>query len=212
MSDGGDHPLVRTRIPSVHAASFRVGPGDEFAVVAPEGTQVADLAAVTPDGSRLSAAQSRDFAGTLRPTTGDRLVDERGRDLLTIRDDDCGHNDLLYAPCAGWLLEPPRFEPGEVGCRENLSLALGTPVDDTLNCFMRVDVADAGDLAVRRSPAEPGDRVAFRAEADLDVGVSACATLNRDSGINGEALGPVAVEVPPAVDDEGVEVVTAGSD
>lgn len=211
MSEKGDQPLVPTRVPPVHAASFRVGAGDEFAVVAPEGTQVADLAAVTPDGSRLSAAQSRDFAGTLRPTSGDRLVDERGRDLLTIRADDCGHNDLLYAPCAGWLLEPPRFEPGEVGCRENLSLALGTPVEDTLNCFMRVDVADDGGLAVRRSPAEPGDRVAFRAEADLAVGVSACATLNRDSGINGEELGPVAVEVPQSVDDEGVEVETAKS-
>ncbi|WP_435176363.1 urea carboxylase-associated family protein [Halorussus sp. AFM4] len=198
------------RIPPKRAVSFPVDAGTEFAVVNPEGAQVADLAAVTREGDvPLSQAHTRDLAGTVRAGVGDSLYARDGTALLTVVADDCGANDLLYAPCTGWLLEPPAFEPEPSGCEEHLGAALaaaGAAVPDavdTVNLFQAVAVSDAGDLSVRPSPAEPGDAVRLRAEAPAVVAVSACAARNPDSGINGETLTPIDVRVPPGVEVRG---------
>jgi uncharacterized protein YcgI (DUF1989 family) len=191
------------RIPPKCAVSFVVGAGTEFAVVNPEGTQVADLTAVTRDGDvAFSQAHTRDLAGTVRAAVGDSLYARDGTPLLALVADDCGVNDLLYAPCTGWLLEPPAFSPEPSGCEEQLGAALaaaGAAVPnaiDTANLFQAVSVSDEGRLSVRPSPAEPGDEVRFRAETAAAVAVSACAAVSPESGINGGTPTPIDVRVP----------------
>lgn len=209
--------MKTVRIPPKRAVSFPVDAGTEFAVVNPEGTQVADLTAVTrdreaadqDDAAPLSQAHTRDLAGTVRAGVGDSLYARDGTGLLTVVADDCGANDLLYAPCTGWLLEPPAFAAEPSGCEEHLGAALaaaGAAVPDavdTVNLFQGVAVSEDGDLSVRPSPAEPGDAVGFRAEAAAVVAASACPALNPDSGINGETPTPIDVRVPPDADVRG---------
>lgn len=192
------------RIPAKRAVSFDLAAGTEFAVVNPAGTQVADLAAVSSDGIAFSQAHTRDLAGKTRVTTGDSLYAQDGSPLLAIVDDDCGVHDLLFAPCTGWLLEPPAFEPEPSGCREHLAAAFDAgetaapDVLETVNLFQRATVTDHEHLEVRPSPASPGDEVHLRAEADAVVAVSSCAALNARSGINGETRTPVDVRIPDA--------------
>lgn len=198
------------RIPPERAVSFAVAAETTFAVANPEGTQVADLTAVTRTGEiPFSQAHTRDLAGKVRLTVGDSLYARDGTPMLSVVDDDCGTHDILFAPCTGWLLEPPEFAPRPSGCQEHLEAALAAmdvavPDDvGTVNLFQAVSVTDETYLEVQPSPARPGDVVRFRAETDAVVAVSACAALNPDSGINGETLTPIDIRVPEDVDVNG---------
>lgn len=210
------NPMDRVRVPPRSAVAARLDEGDEFAVVSPAGGQVADLALVaepTDSGAdraagdpALSAADTTDLLGTAHPTADDRLFARDGRSLATLTADDCGANDLLLAPCAGWMLEPPRFDPEPAGCREILRRALDrdgvdpVPRIDALNCFMDTTLGPDGAVGVDPSPATPGDAVTLVTETPVAVGVSACPAVNADSGINGDRPGPVAVRLPGGID------------
>lgn len=197
--------MKTVRIPAKQAIAFEVSAGTEFDVMNPEGTQVADLTAVTQNGGvAFSQAHTRDLVGKIRTTVGDTLYARDGTSILSITDDDCGVHDILFAPCTGWLLTPPKFSREPSGCHEHLEAALestGAVVPDeitTVNLFQQVEMTDESHLEVQPSPARPGHKVRFRADTDAIVAVSACAALDPHSGINGETLTPIDVCIPDA--------------
>lgn len=192
------------RVPKKSAGAFAVDAGATFAVVTPEPRQVADLVAFVRDDPSTAFAQSytRDLNGKLRISTGDRLYDAAGDPLLTITDDDCGVHDIMFGPCTEWMLtdrptgEGRQDEPG--GCRENLAAALEAvgvdqAVPDTMNLFQESTVTDQTYFDVRKSPAEAGDAVEFRAEKPVVVAVSACSAKGVASGTT---LTPIDLRVP----------------
>ena len=196
------------RIPAKSGASFRVAAGASFEVVTPEGRQVADLVAFGPGGDPFSQAYTRDLNGAVRVSTGDALYTEGGNEVLTVTDDDCGVNDIMFGPCNEWMLTDRRLPSGEVqnepgGCRENLALALSphgveeADVPDTVNVFQKATVTDQTYFDVRESPADPGDAVRFRAETDALVAVSACSARGVASG---DEMTPIDLRLPDDAD------------
>ncbi|MFB6220927.1 MAG: DUF1989 domain-containing protein [Halolamina sp.] len=182
------------------AAAFRVGAGESFAVVDPEGGQVADLVAF--DGKevtdRFSTKYTMRQAGRLRVSTGDSLYTTSGDPLLSIVDDDCGVHDLLFAPCNRWILDE-YGQTGERGCHENLSAVLeafdvpSELVYDPMNVFMHTTVTDNEYVDVREPVSSPGDAVRFTADRGAVVAVSACAP---EATVNAGSASPIELRLP----------------
>ncbi len=171
-----------------------------MSVIDPDGSQVADLVAFDPVDERVrsSAKYTMRQTGGLRITTGDCLYSTEGNPMLEIIKDDCGVHDLLFAPCNHWTLEEYEQEERR-GCRENLSQALSEwdvsehLVQEPMNVFMRSVVTDSDKVEVKAPVSDPGDEVTFRAETNVVVGVSACAT---DATVNAGTAGPIDLQVP----------------
>lgn len=185
-------------LPPKHAAAFAVVAGKEFAVVDVDGGQVADLTAfvaepssgnvpATGDATSWTATDER-FAAKytlasherLRLSTEDTLVTTAGRPLLTVIDDDCGVHDLLYGPCTEWVREGLYGSGAGAGCREHLADVLSeydvdpAAVYDVFNVFMQTTVTDQTNVHIKEPVSVAGDRVVFRSDRDVIVGVSAC--------------------------------------
>ena len=202
------------RISKQSGAAFAIDRGASFSVATPTGRQVADLVVfVRNDHTKwFSQSYTRDLNGTLRITTDDTLYTTAGKEILHIRDDDCGVHDILFGPCTEWMLTDRAHdtgiqnEPG--GCRENLALALdatgiGKPVPDTMNIFQKSTVTDQTYFDVRKSPAAPGDTVTFEAAQDAVIAVAACSAKGIASG---STLSPIDLEVPDGTTVHGASV------
>ncbi|GAB1511211.1 urea carboxylase-associated family protein [Actinophytocola sp. KF-1] len=196
--------MTRMDVPARQGRAVRVGAGDLVRVSTPEGAQVGDLFAfVAADpAEHLSAAHTRGHVDRLFPRVGEQFVTTCRRPVLTLVEDTSpGRHDMLIPAC-----DPARYRDlghpgGHASCAENLTTALrGTGIEITavpqpVNVFMDIAVTATGDLEWRSSPAPPGAAVAFRAELDCVVVMSACP---QDLvGINGHGPGPLAVEVVP---------------
>jgi uncharacterized protein YcgI (DUF1989 family) len=161
-------------------------------VIDPQGVQVADLLAFNADDidEVISSGRTLDYAETIRLTTGHMLYSNRSRPMLAIIDDDVGVHDFLLTPCSVDTFR--HFYPGEPvhrGCFGNLAEALEpygiTPdrIPVAFNCFMNVSVdGQSGKLAVLPPVSRAGDRIRFRAEMDLIVGLTACSALASNGG------------------------------
>ena len=188
------------RIPAKRAAAVELSRGEELSVVDPDGYQVADLVACDPanPAARLSTKYTMRQAGRLRITTGDHLYSTAGEPVLTITEDDCGVHDLLFAPCNSWTLED-YDQVGEQGCRENLAEVLApwevseSLLQEPMNVFMHTTVTDHDYVDIREPVSEPGDAVTFRAESEVVVAVSACAT---EATVNTGNANPIDLRLP----------------
>lgn len=189
------------RIPPKRAAAIELAPHEELTIIDPEGGQVADLFAVDPDDPtcRFSSKYTMRQTGRLRVSTGDSLYATDGRPMLTIKSDDCGVHDLLFAPCNEWILDE-YGQTGEQGCRENLTEAFAPwgvaeyLVQEPLNVFMRSTVTDHEFVDVRRPISEPGDALTIQAVDEVVVGVSACAP---EATVNAGEASPIHLVLPP---------------
>lgn len=188
-------------IPKKSGLSFEITAGESFQVRNPAGEQIADLVAfnLADPTEKFSQSYTRSL-NSLRVTTGDSLYTTEGNEILTITRDDCGVHDLLYGPCNEWMLDGDghlQDEPG--GCRENLWLSLEprgfteAEIPDTLNIFQKSTVTEEKYLDVRRSPADPGDIVTFKAQQDAIVAISACSAATE---ANGDTLTGIDIIVP----------------
>ena len=199
-------PGVVHVIPASSGVGFRLAAGQRLRVTDPEGEQVSDLMAFadTPDGPDvgewLSSGRTFDYEETIRLTTGNRLWSNRSRVLLTIEADTCGVHDFLLTPCSPEMYRLLYGIPeadGHPSCLVNLAQSLGPygvdrdRVPTTFNIFMNVPVRADGSLSVEPPTTRPGDAVTFRAEADLIVGLTACAA----EGTNNGRLKPIHYEV-----------------
>ena len=193
---------MRSRIAPSSGTAFRLARGSHLRVIDPEGEQVSDLMAFAegdPD-QWLSSGRTFDYEETIRLTTGNTLWSNRSERMLTIVEDSCGTHDFLLTPCSPemyTLLYGLPEDHDHPSCLINLAQHLGPlgmdrdRVPTTFNIFMNVPVRPDGGLSVEPPLSRPGDRIVFRAEMDLVIGLTACAA----EGTNNGQLKPIDYEV-----------------
>jgi uncharacterized protein YcgI (DUF1989 family) len=153
-------------------------------VIDPQGEQVGDLLAFNRHDIReaISSGRTFDYAGHIYLTTGDPLYSNRSQVMLRIEEDTVGRHDFLLTPCSREMF---RILYGDAdphrGCFGNLAAALApygvTPdsIPTAFNCFMNVPVDGAtGTFRVLPPLSRAGDKITFRAEMDLIIGLTAC--------------------------------------
>ena len=171
------------RIAPQSGTGFMLRAGETLRVIDPLGEQVADFMLFSRNDTDewLSSGRSFDYNSTIYLTTGHSLYSNRSRPMCTIVDDSVGRHDFLYTPCS-----PETFsilystEGHHPSCFENLVCALAPfgiapdRIPTTFNIFMNVEVAPGGALTIHPPRSKAGDSIAFRAEMDLIVGLTAC--------------------------------------
>lgn len=179
-------------IPPRSGTAFTLAASQLLTVIDPCGEQVADLLAFAREDVRevISSGRTFDYANRIYLTTGDVLYSNRSRPLLTIVADDVGRHDFLLTPCSK---DTFRIIYGETdphrGCFGNLAAALapyGVTADMipvAFNCFMNVPIDGAtGAFTVEPPLSKAGERIVFRAEMDLVIGLTACSALQSNNG------------------------------
>jgi uncharacterized protein len=172
--------------------AFTMNRGDLLTVIDPLGEQVADLVAYSQSDHRevISSGRTLDYASRLFLTKGDPLYSNRSNIMLTIVEDDVGRHDFLLTPCSK---DTFRIIYGDEhphqGCFGNLAQALkplGIEPDDipvAFNCFMHVSIdGKSGEISVQPPLSRAGERIVFRAEMDLIIGLTACSALQSNNG------------------------------
>ena len=171
-------------IPPRSGAAFRLQMGEILTVIDPEGEQVGDLLAFNSHDVReaISSGRTFDYASRIYLTTGDPLYSNRSNVMLRIVDDTVGRHDFLLTPCSREMF---RIIYGDAnphqGCFGNLAAALSPygirpdSIPTAFNCFMNVPVDGVtGEIKVLPPLSRAGDRIAFLAEMDLLIGLTAC--------------------------------------
>jgi uncharacterized protein len=172
--------------------AFEVKAGQRIAVIDPTGGQVADLLAFAADDIRevISSGRTLDYAGRLYLTTGDPLYSNRSNIMLTIEQDDVGRHDFLLTPCSEATFRILYDDPApHRGCFGNLVSALAPwgivpdMIPVAFNCFMNVPVnGETGTFTVEPPISKAGDRIVFRADMDLVIGLTACSAPLSNGG------------------------------
>lgn len=173
---------------------FALSAGQTLTVVDPTGGQVSDLFAFAADdhGEWLSSGRTIDYRNGIYVGAGDRLYSNRSRPMLTITEDTCGRHDFLLTPCSQQtfdLLYPDLFGAPHPSCFDNLCGGLAQygvepdQISTTLNIFMNVWTDRTGELHIDPPTSMAGDRITFRAEIDLHVGLTACSAEKSNGGV-----------------------------
>ena len=171
------------RVPGGEGRAVRVRAGQVVRVTDLAGGQVGDLFAfdAADPGEYASAEHTRPAIRKLFPRPGDPVLTNRRRPILTVvADTSPGRHDTLYAAC-----DPARYvslgaPPGHRSCAVNLLEALRAhgivpiAIPQPLNVFMDVRPEPDGALVSLPASSRPGDFIAFRAERDSLIVLSAC--------------------------------------
>ena len=180
------------RIEPRSGVAFRVDKGDYLTVCDPEGQQVSDLIAFAAADVRevLSNGRTFDYEETIKIGKDSRLWSNRSNPMLTIVEDTAENHDFLLTPCSEDTFRhfyPDR--PVHRGCLGNLAAALEPfgiekdAIPTAFNIFMHVPVdGESGVLAVKPPTTAPGDKIVFKAEMDLIVGLTACSAYDSNGG------------------------------
>jgi uncharacterized protein YcgI (DUF1989 family) len=164
--------------------AFELKAGELLTVIDPLGEQVADLLCFNrrDAAEALSSGRTIDYASRIFLTTGDLLYSNRSNPMLDIVEDTVGRHDFLLTPCSSEMFRIiyGDTEPHQ-GCFGNLAHALAPfgilpdAIPVAFNCFMNVSVdGQTGEIRVLPPLSKAGDRIVFRAEMDLIVGLTAC--------------------------------------
>ncbi len=136
-----------------------------------------------------SSGRSIDWNGWIFLTSGHVLYSNRSRPFLTILEDRGGRHDFLLTPCSLKMFQIlARNEEYHPSCHGNLADTLGRygfppdQISTTFNIFMNVEVNPEGGICIRPPRTRAGDFIVFRAEADLVVGLTACAHEETNGG------------------------------
>jgi uncharacterized protein YcgI (DUF1989 family) len=195
---------VQVMIPPKSGYALRVGRGEVLRIIDIEGLQVADVVAygASDPSEHLSQAFTRANNDSAAVEVGDRLYSNLNAPLLTVVEDTVGVHDILFPPCSQFLYEHVFGIEGKTGCREHLAAALAPygigfeDVTDPFNVFMNTSIGDHGRLQILEPHSGPGDHVDLRAERDLIVAVSACASDVNDC--NGGVCTSIGLAVLPS--------------
>ncbi|HVI27440.1 urea carboxylase-associated family protein [Hansschlegelia sp.] len=188
-------------IPPRSGAAFELAHGQTLTVIDPEGEQVSDLVAFAREDldEAISSGRSLDYASRIFLTTGDPLYSNRSNVMLRIEEDTVGRHDFLLTPCSADTFRIIYgHEHPHRGCHGNLVAALAPwgigpdRIPIAFNVFMHVDVnGTTGELKVLPPKSKAGDRIVFRAEMDLVVGLTACSAEQS----NNYAFKPIHYEI-----------------
>ena len=171
-------------IPPRAGVAFALRKGQRLIVVDPEGEQVSDLVAYSSADLEevISSGRTLDYLSRLFLRLGDPIYSNRSRVMLRIEEDTVGRHDFLLTPCSAdtFRIIYGHNEPHR-GCQGNLTQALapwgisGDRIPVAFNIFMHVRIdGESGELKVLPPKSRAGDRIVFRAEMDLVIGLTAC--------------------------------------
>ncbi len=176
---------MRQTIAPQTGTAFRLRKGETLTVIDPEGQQVADLVAFNMNDpcEAISSGRTFDYVSRIYLTVGDPLYSNRSSTMLRIVEDTVGRHDFLLAPCSREMFRILYGEPNpHHGCAGNLAHALkpygigADSIPTAFNCFMNVPVdSNTGEIKVLPPLSKAGDKIAFQAEMDLIIGLTACA-------------------------------------
>ncbi len=170
-------------IPASSARAFEVERNSLLKITDVEGQQVGDFTAfMLPDlKEKFSSGRTRIENGTFRISVGNRLLSALCTTMFTIIEDTCGVHDLLYPPCSRWVFENRYKVKAHDGCLENLAAAVHDrglvihDVPDPFNVFMNAVIDENLKAKILPPVSKAGDYIVLRAEANMLVGLSACA-------------------------------------
>lgn len=172
-------------------AAFTMKKGQILTVVDPQGSQVSDMVLISSADKRekISSGKTLDFEESILISKGNYLWSNRSQKMMKILEDTNGRNDFLLAPCS-----PETFQimynnhEEHPSCLNNLYVNLndfGIELDEiptAFNIFMNVQFTTEGKISVLPPTSKAGDYVAFRAEMDLIVGLTACSAEDSNGG------------------------------
>lgn len=170
-------------VPARQGKAISVPAGTEFRVINTHGSQILDTWAfdAKDPGCYLSMEHTRSRISRIYLKVGDTLVDNNYQAIMTmIEDTSPGVHDILMCSCSTPIYRRMGCTEYHDNCEDNLHAALQaiglksghTPAP--MNLFMNYPV-DAEGVFSRNPPvSQPGDYVAFRAERDIVLVLSAC--------------------------------------
>ncbi len=170
-------------IPARQGKAALVSRGQRVRVINTHGQQVVDTWAFGREDLTefMSMEHSRTSLGRIMPTTGQSMVTNRRRPILTLVEDTSGGiHDTLLAACDRYRYELLGCEDYHDNCTDNLAAAmaeLGLAPPETpspWNLFMNIPVGTDGSVSFEPPVSEPGDHVTLLAEMDCVVVFSAC--------------------------------------
>lgn len=205
--DGTAEPGRTYPVEARCGVAVRLATRQTLTVINPSGHQVCDFwAFATADlNEHLSMAHLHTTLGSIFPKTGDPLVSNLRRTLLTISEDTSpGVHDTVIASCDDARYRELGCTDYHDNCADNLAMALiaiglhAPLIPAPFNLWMNVPVAPDGATRFAPPVAQPGDRMSFRAEADVVAVMSACPQDLTPVNGEGVAPGPLAFMVSDA--------------
>lgn len=172
-----------TLVPARKGKAALLRRGERLRLVNTHGQQVVDTWAFNRDDMAefMSMEHSHAAMSKILPTTGDTLVSNRRRPMLTfVEDTSGGIHDTLIAACDARRYELLGVTGFHDSCADNLRAGLAelglTPpeIPAPLNMFMNIPVGPGGSVSFEPSIAGLGSHVTLRAEMDLVMVFSAC--------------------------------------
>lgn len=172
-----------TTVPARKGKAAHLARGERLRLVNTHGQQVVDTWAFSRDDLHefMSMAHSHAHLSKVLPTSGDTLVSNRRRPMLTfVEDNSGGVHDTLIAACDRWRYEQLGVAGHHDNCADNLRAALAEfgreppVIPAPLNMFMNIPVAPNGAVSWEPAIAPVGSHVVLRAEMDLIIAFSAC--------------------------------------
>jgi uncharacterized protein YcgI (DUF1989 family) len=169
-------------IPARKGKAAYLRQGERVRLVNTHGQQVVDTWAFSRAdmGEYMSMEHTHTQLSKILPTTGDTLVSNRRRPILSfVEDTSGGVHDTLAAACDRWRYEILGVKGHHDNCADNLRAALGElglappEIPAPLNMFMNVPVR-GGAITFEPSLAGVGSYVVLRAEMDLVIAFSSC--------------------------------------
>jgi uncharacterized protein YcgI (DUF1989 family) len=172
-----------TLVPARKGKAARLARGERLRLVNTHGRQVVDTWAFNGADMAefMSMEHSRAALSKILPSTGDTMVSNRRRPMLSfVEDNSGGIHDTLIAACDARRYELLGVTGHHDSCTDNLRAALAElglappEIPAPLNMFMNIPVGPDGAISWEPSIAGVGSHVVLRAEMDLVVVFSAC--------------------------------------
>ena len=184
--------------------AVRLLEGERLTIVNPTGHQVCDFFAFAADdmSEHLSMAHLHTALGSVFPKVGDPLISNLRQPLLVLTEDSSpGVHDTIIACCDHARYRELGCEAYHDNCADNLRMALmaiglkAPLIPAPFNIWMNVPIGADGSTHFAPPVARPGDRVTFRAEADVIAVMSACPQDMTPVNGEGGAPGPLEFRV-----------------
>jgi uncharacterized protein YcgI (DUF1989 family) len=191
--------IARDQVPARQGRAIPMKRGQVVRVINTHGQQVVDTWAFARDDVHefMSMEHTRASLSRIIPKTGDALVTNRRRPILTlIADTSPGIHDTLIAACDRYRYELLGCTTYHDNCTDNLLAAMSklglqpSAIPSPLNLFMNIPVTGGVSVSFEPPVSKPGQYVDLRAEMECVMVLSACP---QDMvPINGAACSPTA--------------------
>ena len=171
------------QLPARRGRAQRLGKGQSIKIINTHGSQVVDTWAFYAEDLNefMSMEHMRPTLGRIWPRTGDALITNRRRAILTMTEDTSpGRHDTLMAACDVHRYAMLGCKEYHDNCTDNLKAAMrqlgleAPEVPAPLNMWMNIPVDDAGATQWGTPLSKRGDYVVLRAEIDCIVAMSSC--------------------------------------